>query len=199
MSRYQGQGTERFVRPFDYGEKMSMYSQAMAQQVPQSRVATVAEPTAVNLQADYAPQVWINHDKSHWQNSFNSESYGGWWAGWWPRGTYANQIRLEPGAWPPIPGQARVYDNANQGCSPERPCPYGGPDNKGVMTMQNGKPTRMGMCYRGKCSCPLGTYGPFCEGPPLRSFTGDLVWPNQELTAPTTDPYGYGYNNGDYN
>jgi len=141
------------------------------------------------------PQRWLNVDHMKRRSLFNAESYGGWWKGYFPSGTYAGQVRLEPGQWPPY-GQApwsipESYDSGSRPCGPDNVCPFSGPDNRGVIVMQNGIPTRRGMCYRGRCDVPINMTSRG-TGTALRSATGEIVWSNSQLTAPNTDPYSYG-------
>lgn len=172
---YQGQGSERYM----------------------GGVAVIGEPRRQGVDSpygdNYIPQVWQNVDHMKKRALFNSESYGGFWKNYFPSGTYAGQIRLEPGQWPPY-GQAPysmpvIYQEGSQECGPDKPCPFSGASNEGVIVMQNGIPTRRGMCVRGKCDLPVGMTQQ--GGTAHRDAFGNVVWSNSQITAPNTDPYSY--------
>lgn len=164
-------------------------------------VAVIGEPRRQGVDSphgdNYIPQVWQNVDHMKKRALFNSESYGGFWKGYWPSGTYAGQIRLEPGQWPPYSqtpfSNPVVYSNDQiVHCNEDNPSPWSGPQNQGVIVMQNGIPTRRGQCYRGIADCPVGQDPHrLCAGSAHRDAFGNVVWSNSQLKAPTTDPYTY--------
>lgn len=141
-----------------------------------------------------SPAPWRNWDQTVTRSLYGSESNLSWYKGYWPKGSFSGHQRLEPGSWPPGPhnspfDNAYIPESGSLKCDRNNPCPWGGKDNEGVLVMQNGVPTRRGMCIRGVCDCPVGQDGPFCSGQAHRSATGEVVWPNSQLGVPTYDPY----------
>lgn len=108
--------------------------------------------------------------------------------GWWPRASYAGQVRLEPGQWPKIsePPFHVPFRTEVKPCGPNNPATYSGPDNSGVVVQNFGRLTRRGMCYQGRADCPMGqtAVGADCVGNAARDFAGNLIWSRSELTAP---------------
>jgi hypothetical protein len=141
-----------------------------------------------------SPAPWKNWDNLVPQTLYNFNSNLSWQRGWFPKGSYQGAMRLESGTWPPQSMQnspmvnSWVPDSGYIQCDRDHPSPWGGKDNEGVLVMQNGVPTRRGMCIRSKADCPIGQYGPHCAGQAHRNAMGEVVWPNTILTAPTYDP-----------
>lgn len=108
--------------------------------------------------------------------------------GWWPRASYAGQVRLEPGQWPKIsePPFNVPFRTEVKPCGPNNPATYSGPDNSGVVVQNFGRLTRRGMCYQGRADCPMGqtAVGADCVGIAARDFAGNLIWSRSELAAP---------------
>ena len=142
-----------------------------------------------------SPAPWKNWDNVVPQTLYNFNSNLSWQRGWFPRGSYQGAMRLEPGQWPPAGAVNPPFSNpwvpesGSLQCDRDHPSPWGGKDNEGVLVMQNGVPTRRGMCIRGKSDCPVGQYGPFCSGQAHRDAFGEVVWSNSQLGVPTYDPY----------
>jgi hypothetical protein len=106
---------------------------------------------------------------------------------WWPRSSYGAQIRLEPGAFPKVSTPfATAWSSEIRPCGPDNPAQYGGADNSGTIVQSFGRLTRQGQCYLGQAQCPLGqmSSGSRCIGIAARDYSGELIWPRSELTAP---------------
>src|SRR3990170_5358760 len=112
-----------------------------------------------------SPAPWKSWDNVVPQTLYNFNSNLSWYKGYWSRGSFSGHQRLESGSWPPpsaiqIPfSNPWVPESGSLQCDRDHPCPWGGKDNEGVLVMQNGVPTRRGMCIRGKCDCVLGQGG----------------------------------------
>jgi len=143
-------------------------------------------------------EAWINYDNQNFRAINNSEAFGRWWGssgGRWPRGSFQGAERLEIGQWPrvsnPPLSNAWYPESGTLKCNRERPCPWGGKDNAGVLVRQDGVEMRRGMCLQsGRCDCPIGQRGDsFCAGQAHRDAFGQVVWPSSQLGVVTYDPY----------
>jgi len=138
---------------------------------------------------------WKDWRGTTMRDMYNSESNLSWYANYWPQGSYGGYQRLEPARFPGVDNppflNSAYSDSGYVPCGPERPCPWGGSNNEGVIVRTNGKPTRRGMCLpSGKCDCPLGQdTGRFCSGLAHRDAFGETAWAYSEVGAQITDPY----------
>jgi len=128
------------------------------------------------------------HYRERLANRMNTNSYAyPNTNGWWSRASYAGAVRMEPGAWPKISTPfAKPWTSEERPCGPDNPGTFSGPDNSGVIVQSFGRLTRQGQCFGGRASCPLGmeAVGANCVGTAARDYSGELIWPRSELTAP---------------
>lgn len=142
-----------------------------------------------------SPAPWKSWDNTVKRTMYNSESNLSWYKGYWPKGSYSGHERLEPGRFPGVDNPPFLNSNTPESglvpCGPANPCPWGGANNEGIVVMQNGVPTRRGMCVRGRCDCPIGQTGRHCSGLAHKDAFGEVAWSNSQLGVPTYDPYDF--------
>jgi hypothetical protein len=155
----RGQGTERYLRP---------------------------EPP---LGPGALPANWINQDHLYVAPLYGPHSNLSWYPGFWPSGSFSSSMLLEPGQWPKYSqspwSNPRISEPNAVHCGPTRPCPFGTESNMGTPVWINGRIERRGMCVRGRCDSPLGQ-DETGAGTALRSWSGDIVWPQTQLVPGIT-------------
>lgn len=147
------------------------------------------------LQPGPTPLKWQTHQNERLRPLYGPNSELSWMGSYFSQGTFGGNVRLEaaiPPRWeqPPYAVAAKP-ESGYLPCGPTRQCAWGGNQNSGTPVWQNGQIVMRGFCMaNGKCDSPIGQ-NDRGEGIALRDAMGSVVWPNSQITAPSSDPYQF--------